>query len=178
MSIRILFSMVADGNLPFAAAHRERLGDSARVPVVRRSLSGSIALLILAFNIVNPSAFTIIISLGIILMYVAYLGVTIPLLRMRLNGWPGNLPDAQRGAVRARPLGRGRERCRDPYGASMIYNLDVAARRALRRRHLQVGSDRRDVVPRRLRADLLLQPSSGTRAGCSRSTAPRVVAGD
>ena len=37
----------------------------------------------------NPSAFTIIISLGIILMYLAYLGVTIPLLRMRLRRLAG-----------------------------------------------------------------------------------------
>jgi len=30
-------------------------------------------------------------------MYLAYLGVTIPLFRKRLDGWPGNLPDANRG---------------------------------------------------------------------------------
>jgi hypothetical protein len=30
-------------------------------------------------------------------MYLAYLGVTIPLLRQRLNGWPGNLADANDG---------------------------------------------------------------------------------
>ena len=64
------------------AGDRERLG-TRRVPVVPALASGAIALLILAFNIVNPSAFTIIISLGIILMYLAYLGVTIPLLRKR-----------------------------------------------------------------------------------------------
>ena len=67
------------------------------MPVVPALASGAIALIILAFNIVNPSAFTIIISLGIILMYLAYLGVTIPLLRKRLAGWPGNLPDAKEG---------------------------------------------------------------------------------
>jgi len=30
-------------------------------------------------------------------MYLAYLGVTLPLLRMRRRGWPGNLPDARDG---------------------------------------------------------------------------------
>ena len=85
MSIRILFSMARDGNLPFARAIAS-VSAQRRVPVVPALRSGIIALIILAFNIVNPSAFTIIISLGIILMYVAYLGVTIPLLRMRLRG--------------------------------------------------------------------------------------------
>ena len=96
MSIRILFAMARDGNLPFA---RQLASVSAtrRVPVVPALASGIISLIILAFNIVNPSAFTIIISLGIILMYLAYLGVTIPLLQKRLGGWPGNLADAKDG---------------------------------------------------------------------------------
>ena len=96
MSIRILFAMARDGNLPFA---RQLASVSAtrRVPVVPALASGIISLVILAFNIVNPSAFTIIISLGIILMYLAYLGVTIPLLKKRLAGWPGNLADAKDG---------------------------------------------------------------------------------
>jgi urea carboxylase system permease len=123
MSIRILFSMARDGNLPFArslasvSAHR-------RVPVVPALASGAIALIILVFNILNPSAFTIIISLGIILMYLAYLGVTIPLLRNRLAGWPGNLPDAQEGlfslgrwAVILNVIAIG-------YGAAMALNLE------------------------------------------------------
>ena len=96
MSIRILFSMARDGNLPFARAIAS-VSAQRRVPIVPALASGAIALIILAFNIVNPSAFTIIISMGIILMYLAYLGVTIPLLRMRLAGWPGNLADAQGG---------------------------------------------------------------------------------
>ena len=54
-------------------------------------------MLILAFNIYNQYAFEIIVALGIIFMYLAYLGVTIPLLRSGMAGWPGNLPDANRG---------------------------------------------------------------------------------
>ncbi len=112
MSIRILFSMARDGNLPFARAIAS-VSAQRRVPVVPALASGTIALIILAFNIVNPSAFTIIISLGIILMYIAYLGVTIPLLRKRQAGWPGNLPDAQGGALRLGAVGRSGQRVRD-----------------------------------------------------------------
>ena len=123
MSIRILFSMARDGNLPFARAIAS-VSAQRRVPVVPALASGAISLIILAFNIVNPSAFTIIISLGIILMYIAYLGVTVPLLRKRMAGWPGNLPDAKEGlfslgrwAVLLNLIAIG-------YGASMIINLE------------------------------------------------------
>ncbi len=122
MSIRILFSMARDGNLPFARAIAS-VSAQRRVPVVPALLSGGIALLILAFNIVNPSAFTIIVSLGIILMYVAYLGVTIPLLRMRLAGWPGNLPDAREGLFALGKWGVAVNVIAILYGLSMIINL-------------------------------------------------------
>ena len=122
MSIRILFSMARDGNLPFARAIAS-VSAQRRVPVVPALLSGAIALIILAFNIVNPSAFTIIISLGIILMYVAYLGVTIPLLRMRLAGWPGNLPDAREGLFALGRWGVAVNVVAILYGVSMIINL-------------------------------------------------------
>jgi urea carboxylase system permease len=123
MSIRILFSMARDGNLPFARAIAS-VSARRRVPVVPALASGAIALLILAFNIVNPSAFTIIISLGIILMYLAYLGVTIPLLRMRRAGWPGNLPDAQEGLFALGRWGVIVNVIAIVYGASMIINLE------------------------------------------------------
>jgi urea carboxylase system permease len=123
MSIRILFSMARDGNLPFARAIAS-VSAQRRVPVVPALASGAIALLILAFNIVNPSAFTIIISMGIILMYIAYLGVTIPLLRMRLAGWPGNLPDAKEGLFALGRWGVAVNAIAIAYGASMILNLE------------------------------------------------------
>jgi urea carboxylase system permease len=123
MSIRILFAMARDGNLPFARAIAT-VSARRRVPVVPALASGTIALIILAFNILNPSAFTIIVALGIVLMYLAYLGVTIPLLRKRLAGWPGNLPDARDGlfslgrfAIILNVIAIG-------YGAAMALNLE------------------------------------------------------
>jgi urea carboxylase system permease len=123
MSIRILFAMARDNNLPFArglasvSAHR-------RVPVVPALTSGILALIILAFNIQNPSAFTIIISMGIILMYLAYLGVTIPLLKQRFAGWPGNLPDAQEGLFSLGGWGKPLNIIGIVYGAAMVINLE------------------------------------------------------
>ncbi len=143
MSIRILFAMARDDNLPFARAIAS-VSAQRRVPVVPALTSGAIALIILAFNIVNPSAFTIIVSLGIILMYLAYLGVTIPLLRKRLAGWPGNLPDVKDGLFALGPWAIITERDRDRLRRRDGRQPRVAARRALRRRHLQVGPDRRD----------------------------------
>ena len=123
MSIRILFAMARDDNLPFARAIAS-VSAQRRVPVVPALASGLIALLILAFNIVNPSAFTIIISLGIILMYLAYLGVTIPLLRKRLAGWPGNLPDVKDNLFALGPWAVITNVIAIGYGAAMVVNLE------------------------------------------------------
>ena len=85
--------------------------------------SGAISLIILAFNIVNPSAFTIIISLGIILMYLAYLGVTTQLLRKRQAGWPDNLPDRRDDLFSLGRWARITNVVAILYGAAMIVNL-------------------------------------------------------
>ena len=123
MSIRILFAMARDNNLPFARGLAS-VSAKRRVPVVPALTSGIIALIILAFNIQNPSAFTIIISMGIILMYLAYLGVTIPLLKQRFAGWPGNLPDAKEGLFKLGAWGKPLNIIGIVYGAVMVINLE------------------------------------------------------
>ena len=112
MSVRILFAMGRDNNLP-GGSRLASVSGMRRVPVFPAVLVGAIAMLILAFNIYNQYAFEVIVALGIIFMYLAYLGVTIPLLRQRLAGWPGNLPDRQPGALQARALGDHHEWHRD-----------------------------------------------------------------
>jgi amino acid transporter len=94
MSVRILFAMGRDDNLP-GGSRLAHVSGVRRVPVFPAVLVGGIAMVVLAFNIYNQYAFEVIIALGIIFMYLAYLGVTIPLLRQRLNGWPGTLNDGQ-----------------------------------------------------------------------------------
>jgi amino acid transporter len=96
MSVRILFAMGRDDNLP-GGSRLAHVSGTRRVPVFPAVLVGVISLVVLAFNIYNQYAFEVIIALGIIFMYLAYLGVTIPLLQQRLNGWPGNLRSGNAG---------------------------------------------------------------------------------
>lgn len=84
--IRIMFAMSRDNNLP-GAGRLAHIGTGG-VPRLPAILTGAIAIVVLLFNLVNPYAFTIVVSLGIIFIYLSYLGVTIPLLRKRLAGWP------------------------------------------------------------------------------------------
>jgi urea carboxylase system permease len=123
MSVRILFAMGRDNSLPFGRQLASVSG-SRRVPIVPALTTGAIAMIILASNWANPRAFTIIISMGIILMYIAYLGVTTQLLRKRLAGWPGNLPDAQEGLFSLGTYGPIVNIGAIVYGAAMVINLE------------------------------------------------------
>jgi len=96
MSVRILFAMGRDDNLP-GGSRLAHVSGTRRVPVFPAVMVGVISLVVLAFNIYNQYAFEVIIALGIIFMYLAYLGVTIPLLQQRLRGWPGNLKSGNYG---------------------------------------------------------------------------------
>jgi urea carboxylase system permease len=122
MSIRILFAMARDNNLPFARGLAS-VSPKRRVPVAPALTSGILALTILAFNIANPSAFTIIVAMGIILMYLAYLGVTLPLLRQRFNGWPSNLDSSKAGLFALGHWGKFLNIVGILYGAAMAINL-------------------------------------------------------
>ena len=91
-AVRIMFAMARDNNLP-GSSKLARVSGSAKVPELPAVLIGAISAVILLFNLVNPHAFTIVISCGILFMYLAYLGVNLPLLRQRLAGWPNGAHD-------------------------------------------------------------------------------------
>jgi urea carboxylase system permease len=122
MSVRILFAMGRDNNLP-GGARLASVSGSRRVPVFPAVLVGVISLLILAFNIYNQYAFEVIVALGIIFMYLAYLGVTIPLLQKRREGWPNNLPSAGKGLFSLGGAAVITNVLAIIYGASMAVNL-------------------------------------------------------
>ena len=122
MSVRILFAMGRDDNLP-GGARLAHVSGTRRVPVLPAVLVGAIALVVLAFNIYNQYAFEVIIALGIIFMYMAYLGVTIPLLQQRLAGWPGNLRDSGDGLFALGRWGVVTNTVAIVYGISMTVNL-------------------------------------------------------
>ena len=62
---------------------------TGKVPVVPALVTGILTLVLLAINVGNQSAFYVLTSLAIIMFYLAYLGVTAPMLVRRLRGdWP------------------------------------------------------------------------------------------
>jgi amino acid transporter len=90
-----MFAMARDNALP-AGAHLAKIDPVHKTPVIPSILIGVLALLILLGNIGTPEVFTAVTSVAIIMIYIAYLLVTIPMLRKRLRGeWPG--PDAPKG---------------------------------------------------------------------------------
>jgi amino acid transporter len=95
-TIRMAFAMARDNNLPggerIATVHPK-----TRTPIVPAVISGVLAVLILVVNIGNDQIFTVITSIGIIMIYIAYLLVTVPMLRLRLRGeWPPKQADERR----------------------------------------------------------------------------------
>jgi urea carboxylase system permease len=86
--IRMLFSMARDGRLPFGT-HVARVSGRARVPIIPALFVGFMALVLLAINLANQSAFLTLTSVAIIMFYLPYLAVTVSMLSKRLRGeWP------------------------------------------------------------------------------------------
>jgi urea carboxylase system permease len=87
-TIRMMFSMARDNRLPFGSAVA-RVSGHRKVPVVPALVTGFLTLALMAINVGNQSAFLVLTSLAIIMFYLAYLGVTAPMLVRRLRGtWP------------------------------------------------------------------------------------------
>jgi urea carboxylase system permease len=87
-TIRMAFAMARDNNLP-AGERVATVHPKTKTPIVPAVVTGAIAILILVVNINQPQIFTVITSIGIIMIYMAYLLVTMPMLRSRLAGeWP------------------------------------------------------------------------------------------
>jgi urea carboxylase system permease len=86
-SIRLAFSMARDHALPFGRqlAH---VTEKRHSPVVPAIVSGLIAIGLLVLNVGNAKIFLLITSVAIAIVYIAYLLVTVPVMRQRLRGWP------------------------------------------------------------------------------------------
>jgi amino acid transporter len=99
----MMFAMARDNNLPFSA-RLSRVDPKRKTPVVPAVVIGVLSVSILLINIRQPQIFTVITSIAIIMIYLAYLLVTVPMLISRLRGrWP--LPTAP-GEARYFSLGR------------------------------------------------------------------------
>jgi urea carboxylase system permease len=86
-TVRIVFAMARDNNLPFARS-LSRVSGSARTPLVAVLVIGLLAALILLVNVDFRNLVLVVISLSIVWANLAYLFVTGPLLARRLRGWP------------------------------------------------------------------------------------------
>ncbi|MFI1015964.1 APC family permease [Streptomyces sp. NPDC020965] len=83
--IRLMFAMARDNNLP-AGSVLARVSPRFRTPVAPAVLIGVVSVLILVINIKQPQIFSVITSIAIIMIYLAYLLVTVPMLVQRLRG--------------------------------------------------------------------------------------------
>lgn len=84
-AIRMMFAMARDNNLP-AGSWLARVHPRTKTPIIPAVVIGVIALAILVVNIRQPQIFVVITSIGIIMIYIAYLLVTGPMLIARLRG--------------------------------------------------------------------------------------------
>jgi amino acid transporter len=87
-AIRLTFAMARDNALPFGE-RLARVHPKTQTPIVPAIVIGVIATLILVVNIGQPKIFTVLTSIAVIMIYLAYLMVTGPMLKKRLQGqWP------------------------------------------------------------------------------------------
>lgn len=87
-AIRLMFAMARDNALP-EGARLAKIDPVHKTPVIPSIVVGALALAILLANIGSPEVFTAVTSVAIIMIYIAYLLVTVPLLMRRLRGeWP------------------------------------------------------------------------------------------
>ncbi|MEO7124366.1 MAG: amino acid permease [Lacisediminihabitans sp.] len=83
---RMVYSMARERALPFSIllAH---VSPRTGTPIVTSIVVGAGAALVLVVNIGQSALFTALSSLCIAMLYLAYLGVTVPLLVRRIQGW-------------------------------------------------------------------------------------------
>ncbi len=88
-AIRLTFAMARDNALPFGDK-LARVNPKTQTPIIPAVVIGLIAIVILVINIGQPKIFTVLTSIAIIMIYLAYLMVTGPMLKKRFQGgqWP------------------------------------------------------------------------------------------
>ncbi|MDQ3900263.1 MAG: amino acid permease, partial [Actinomycetota bacterium] len=81
---RVMFSMARDGRLP-GAPLLGRVHPRTGTPIVTGIAVGVLAIGVLLINLGNPAAFAAVTSTSVVIVYLAYLLVTVPALRARLR---------------------------------------------------------------------------------------------
>jgi urea carboxylase system permease len=93
---RMIFSMARDDQLPFAHT-LSAVSRRTQTPIVAALVAALVPMAILLIGLANPKLFQAVVSIALVLVYLAYLCVTAPTLRKRLRGWPENDPEARGG---------------------------------------------------------------------------------
>jgi amino acid transporter len=86
-AVRLMFAMARDNNLPFGRA-LARVSGASHTPLVPAVIAGLLAAAILVANVGFPNVVEVVTSVAILWANLAYLLVTVLLLRQRLGGWP------------------------------------------------------------------------------------------
>jgi urea carboxylase system permease len=89
---RVMFSMARDGRLPFAAA-LARVSPRTHTPILPGIVVGLLSIGVLLINLGQTSVFATVTSVSVVIVYLAYLFVTVPLLYQRLRRNPAHTPD-------------------------------------------------------------------------------------
>src|SRR6478736_1253341 len=82
---RVMFSMARDNRLPFGK-FLSRVNKRTGTPVITGIAVSTLAILVLLINIGQSSVFAAIASVSVVIVYIAYLMVTVPALVHRLRG--------------------------------------------------------------------------------------------
>lgn len=84
---RLTFSMSRDGVLPWSK-RLSRVNRRTGTPILPAIIVGLVAVAILLVNVGQAQLFTAVTGVSVVVVYSAYLLVTVPLLYRRLRGWP------------------------------------------------------------------------------------------
>lgn len=89
-TVRLIFSMARDNSLPFARILAQISAETS-TPIAPAVVTGASAAMILILNVNLPQIIETFCSVAIVWANLAYLMVSVPLLRTRLRGWPRSL---------------------------------------------------------------------------------------
>ena len=90
---RVMFSMARDGLLPFSKA-LAHVSPRTHTPILPGVVVGVLSIGVLLINLGQTSVFATVTSVSVVIVYLAYLFVTVPLLWHRLCGNRAHAPDA------------------------------------------------------------------------------------
>jgi urea carboxylase system permease len=116
---RVMFSMARDGRLP-GARSLAKVSPQTGTPILTGIAVGALAIGVLLINLGNPAAFAAVTSTSVVIVYLAYLLVTVPALGARMRR---RLPLKQPGGFSLGRWGLPVNLLAVVYGVAMMVNI-------------------------------------------------------